>query len=178
MKSASLQYANALADVALSERTAEPVLKQLNDFAAVYAESAELRNVFSTPAVSSQQKKAIAQQIAERLGAGRIVRNFLFVVIDHNRTQELPELAEAFQQVIRERQGMAEAEVVSATELSEAQKKNMAHILEKKTGKKIAAKFSLNPALLGGAVVRIGDTIYDGSLRHRLDEMRAQLTAE
>jgi F-type H+-transporting ATPase subunit delta len=134
--------------------------------------------VLSTPAVSLKQKQAVAEQIAARLGASKIVRNFLFVVIDHNRTQALPELAEAFEQVIRKRQGMAEAEVVSATELSEAQKKSIAQTLEKKTGKKIEAKFSLDPALLGGAVVRIGDTIYDGSLRHRLDAMRAKLAAE
>ena len=178
MKSASLQYANALADIALAQGAAEPVQKQLNDFAAAYAESAELRNVLATPAVTVKEKHSVAEKIAAQLGASKILRNFLFVVIDHHRSHAIPELAEAFQTVIRDRQGMAEAEVHTAVELSDAQKKNMAQTLEKKTGKKIEAKFSLDPTLLGGAVVRIGDTIYDGSLRHRLNEMRAKLTAE
>jgi len=93
-------------------------------------------------------------------------------------TLMIPELAEAFENVIRERQGIAEAQVVSAVELSAAQKKTLGQSLEKKTGKKIEAKYAVDKGLLGGIVVRIGDTVYDGSLRHRLNEMRATLAAE
>jgi F-type H+-transporting ATPase subunit delta len=83
-----------------------------------------------------------------------------------------------FQQVIRQRAGVAEAEISSAVELSAAQKKEMVKTLASLTGKKIETKYSLDPGLLGGAVVRIGDTIYDGSLRSRLNELRARLAAE
>ncbi|HET9803497.1 MAG TPA: ATP synthase F1 subunit delta [Candidatus Acidoferrum sp.] len=178
MKSASLQYANALADVALQQDAAEPVTKQLNDFANAYAESAELRNFLASPAVTTKEKHAVTEKLSARLGASKILRNFLFLVIDHRRTLMIPELAEAFQAVIRERQGVAEAEVTSATEMSAAQKKSLGQSLEKKTGKKIEAKYSVDAKLLGGVVVRIGDTVYDGSLRHRLNEMRALLAAE
>jgi F-type H+-transporting ATPase subunit delta len=178
LKSASHQYANALADVAFEQGAAGPVLTQLKDFAAAYAESAELRNLLANPAVTSKEKHAVAERLGARLGASKILRNFLFLVIDHRRTLMIPELAEAYQAVIRGRQGVAEAEVVSAVELSEAQKKSLAKSLEKKTGKKIEAKYTVDKALLGGAVVRIGDTVYDGSLRHRLNEMRARLAAE
>ena len=178
MKSASLQYANALADVALQQGAAEPVLKQLNDFAAAYAESAELRSFLATPAIASKEKHAVMEKLAARLGASKIVRNFLFLIVDHRRTLMIPELATAFQAVIRERQGMAEAMVTSAAELSEAQQKDLAQALEKKTGKKIEAKYAIDARLLGGVVVRIGDTVFDGSLRYRLNEMRARLSAE
>jgi F-type H+-transporting ATPase subunit delta len=178
LKSASLQYANALADVALQQGAAEPVTKQLNDFASAYAESAELRNFLASPAVATKEKHAVTEKLSARLGASKIVRNFLFLVIDHRRTLMIPEMAEAFQAVIRERQGVAEAEVTSATELSAAQKKTLGQSLEKKTGKKIEAKYSVDAKLLGGVVVRIGDTVYDGSLRHRLNEMRVKLAAE
>jgi F-type H+-transporting ATPase subunit delta len=90
----------------------------------------------------------------------------------------IPEVIAAFHEVVRQRQGIAEAVVSSAVELSAAQKKEMAATLARLTGKKIEAKYALDPALLGGAVVRIGDTIYDGSLRSRLNEMRARLAAE
>ena len=167
MKSASLQYANALADVALQQGAAEPVVKQLNEFAGAYAESAELRSFLASPAVTAKEKHGIVEKLSARLGASKILRNFLFLVVDHRRTLIIPELAEAFESVIRKRQGMAEAQVVSAVELSVAQKKSLTQSLEKKTGKKIEAKYSVDKTLLGGAVVRIGDTVYDGSLRHR-----------
>ena len=178
MKSASLQYANAMADIALAQGAAEPAAKQLQDFGAAYAQSAELRTFLASPAVGIEDKHAVIEKIANRLGASKIIRNFLFVIADHRRTHLLPEVIAAFEQVIRERQGVDEAEVTSAVELSAAQKKEMAATLARLTGKKVETKYALEPALLGGAVVRIGDTIYDGSLRSRLNEMRARLAAE
>jgi len=178
LKSASLQYANALADIALEQGAAEPAAKQLDGFGAAYEESAELRTFLASPAVSVEAKHEVLEKIAKRLGASKIIRNFLFVIADHRRTQLIPEIIAAFQQVLRLRQGVAEAEISSAVELSAAQKKELAVTLARLTGKKIEPKYSLNPELLGGAVVRIGDTIYDGSLRSRLNEMRARLAAE
>ncbi len=178
MRSATLQYATALADIALEQGAAEPVKKQLEDFGAAYEESAELRSVLSSPAVERTTKHGVIEKLAARLGASRIIRNFLFIVVDNQRTHLLPEILQTFETVIRQRQGMAEAEVTSATELTAAQKPQLQQTLERLTGRKIEAKYSLDPALLGGAVVRIGDTIYDGSLRNRLNQMRARLTAE
>ncbi len=178
MRSASLQYATALADIALEQGAAEPVRKQLEDFGAAYAESAELRSVLSSPAVELAAKHGVIEKLATRMGASRIVRNFLFVVVDNQRTHMLPEILHTFEGVIRQRQGVAEAEVSSAAELTAPQKTQLQQTLERLTGRKIQAKYSLDPALLGGAVVRIGDTIYDGSVRNRLNQMRAQLAAE
>ena len=178
MKSASLQYATALADIALEQGAVEPVKKQLGDFGAAFAESAELRNILSSPAVERATKQGVIEKLSARLGASRIVRNFLFVVIDNQRTHLLPEILQTFESVVQQRLGVAEAEVRSAAELSSAQKSTLQQSLEKVTGKKIQAKYSLDPTLLGGAVVRIGDTVYDGSVRNRLNQMRARLSAE
>jgi F-type H+-transporting ATPase subunit delta len=178
LKSASLQYANALADVALAQGAADAALKQLNDVAAAFAASGELRNVLASPAVPREAKHGVIEKIAARAGAGKIIRNFLFVIADHQRTHILPEIVAAFEGVIRQRQGVAEAEISSAVELSAAQKRKFAQTLERITGKKIEAKYSLDPTLLGGAVVRVGDTIYDGSVRSSLNGMRARLAAE
>jgi len=178
LKSASLQYANAMADIALAQGAAEPAAKQLQQFGAAYAESVELRTFLASPAVGIEAKRGVLEKIVARLGASKIVRNFLFVLADHRRTHLIPEVIAAVLEVIRQRQGVAEAEISSAIELSAAQKKEMAATLARLTGKKIEAKYALDPELLGGAVVRIGDTIYDGSLRSRLNEMRARLAAE
>jgi F-type H+-transporting ATPase subunit delta len=178
LKSASLQYANALADVALAQGAAEPAAKQLGEFGAAYATSSELRTFLASPAVTPEQKHAVIEKIIARLGASKIIRNFLFIIADSRRTQLLPEIIATFQEVLRQRQGIAEAEISSAVELSAAQKEEFSSTLAKLTGKKIEPKYSLDATLLGGAVVRIGDTIYDGSLRNRLNEMRARLAAE
>jgi F-type H+-transporting ATPase subunit delta len=178
LKSASLQYANALADIALAQGAADAMLKQLNDFGAAYEESAELRNFLSSPAVSRNTKHQVVEKLVARIGGSRILRNFLFVLVDKQRAHLLPQIILAFQGVVRKRLGIEEAEIVSAVELSKTQKAELAFTLERLTGKRVEAKFSLNPALLGGAVVRVGDTVYDGSLRHDLDELRTILTAE
>jgi F-type H+-transporting ATPase subunit delta len=178
LKSASLQYANALADIALAQRAAERVTKQLADFGAAYAGSAELRTFLASPAVDRAAKHGVIEKLLARIGGSGMVRNFLFVVIDHRRAHILPEMIAAFQEVVRQREGIAEAEVSSAVELTAAQKAEFAFALEKLTGKRVEPKYTLEPKLLGGAVVRIGDTIYDGSLRSRLDDMRARLAAE
>jgi F-type H+-transporting ATPase subunit delta len=178
LKSAGLQYANALADVALAEGQIARVLQQFADFLAAYRVSAELRNLLASPAVGKAEKRRVAETLSARLGAGKIVRNFLFVVIDHQRTPLLPEIFECFEKVVREREGVAEAEVFSPSPLDEGQKRDMTRALEQLTGKKVEAKFSIDPKLLGGAAVRVGDTIYDGSLRNRLRELRERLAAE
>lgn len=178
MNSASLQYANALADIALAQGAAEPLLKQLGAFGAAYTGSPELRNSLASPAVTLEAKHAVLEKIAARMGASKILRNFLFIVADRQRTHLIPEIVSAFQEVLRQRQGIAEAEITSAVELSTSQKQEFAKTLARMTGKKVEPKYSLDSTLLGGAVVRIGDTIYDGSLRSRLTELRARLAAE
>ncbi len=175
MKPASLQYANALADIALAQGAAAPALKQLADFGALYAESEALRNVLASPGVPREAKHGVIEKLAARMGASKIIRNFLFVVIDHRRSALLPKIIETFEDVVRKRQGIAEAEIASAVELTAAQKKEMAQKITDMTGKRVETKYAVEPGLLGGAVVRIGDTIYDGSLRSRLNELRARL---
>jgi F-type H+-transporting ATPase subunit delta len=178
LKSASLQYANALADIAMAQGAAEKAAEQLVGFGALYAESAELRNFLASPAVAGEAKHRVIGKLLARVGGSKIVQNFLFVVADHNRTHVLPEMIAAFQQVIRQREGIMEAQISSAVELSKTQKAEMEFTLERLTGKRVEAKFSLEPNLLGGAVVRVGDTVYDGSLRSRLNELRARLASE
>src|SRR5262249_893328 len=111
LKAASLTYARALADIALAQGAGDPALHQLIDFREAYAESAELRNFLASPAVDREAKHAVIDKLVARLGVSKIVRNFLFVVSDHGRMNILPEIVESFQEVVRERQGISEAEI-------------------------------------------------------------------
>jgi len=173
-----MQYANAFADIAIAQGAPQTAVKQLADFGEAFMESSELRNFLGSPAADTQAKHRVIEKIVARLGAGRIVRNFLFVILDHHRAHMLPEIIASVQDVVRQRQGIAEAEVSSAVELSSAQKTELAKTLSRLTGKRIEPRYSLDPTLLGGAIARVGDTIYDGSLRSRLAEMRTRLGQE
>jgi F-type H+-transporting ATPase subunit delta len=173
-----MQYAKAFADIAIAQGAPQTAVKQLADFGEAFAESGELRNFLGSPAVDLQAKHRVIEKIVARQGGGRIVRNFVFVILDHHRAHLLPEIIAGVQEVVRQRQGIAEAEVSSAVELSSVQKMELAKTLSRLTGKRIEPKYSLDPALLGGAIARVGDTIYDGSLRSRLAEMRTRLAEE
>jgi F-type H+-transporting ATPase subunit delta len=173
-----MQYAKAFADIAIAQGAPQTAVKQLADFGEAFVESPELRNFLGSPAADTQAKHRVIDKIIAQQGAGRIVRNFLFVILDHHRAHMLPEIIASVQEVVRQRQGIAEAEVSSAVELSSAQKTELAKTLSRLSGKRIESKYSLDPALLGGALARVGDTIYDGSLRSRLAEMRMRLAEE
>ena len=149
MKSASLQYANALADVALAQGAADSALKQLADFGAAFTISAELRNFLTSPGVPRSAKHGVIEKIAARVGAGKIIRNFLFVIADHQRTHILPEIIATFADVLRQRQGFAEAEISSAVELSAAQKKRFMQTLERLTRQEDSGKIFAGPNAFG-----------------------------
>jgi F-type H+-transporting ATPase subunit delta len=106
------------------------------------------------------------------------VGNFIRLIVRHRRTEMLSEIQVAFRQELNARLGIAEAEVTSAQSLNDQQKNELTRALEKRTGKKIEARFREDKNLLGGAVVRVGSTVYDGSVREQLARLRQQLEAE
>lgn len=178
MKALAQRYASALADVALARGAAEEVKRDLAGFTTVFEESADLRNFLASPAVGGASKRAVIEKLAARIGTSQMVRNFLFVMADHRRAQELPQILQAFETELRTRQGMAEAQVTSPAELSATEKQELLRALERLTGKKIEARYNIDPELMGGASVQIGTTIYDGSVREQLNRMREKLASE
>jgi F-type H+-transporting ATPase subunit delta len=120
----------------------------------------------------------VIAELCAKMGLNEAVRNFIYVVVDHGRLHLLQEIIPAFRTELNDRLGIADAEVTSAHPLSDADKKQLVAVLEKRTGKKIDARFSQDAALVGGAVVRVGSTIYDGSVREQLNRLREQLGSE
>jgi len=116
--------------------------------------------------------------LAAKMGLSETVRNFIFVLVDHRRTEELVEIRRAFEAELNEREGIVEAQVTSARELTAAEKKEMIGALERMTQRRVEAKFESDTALVGGAVVQIGSTIYDGSVREQLARLRTTLESE
>jgi F-type H+-transporting ATPase subunit delta len=175
------RYARALVDIVLqpgSSLKPEDAIAQLQAAAKMVADSAELRNALLTPAISHSRKRAVMGKLLEELGASQIVRNFVFVVIDHRRIGMLDEMREAFELALEERLGFARAEVVSVAALDAERSAQLESELSRLTGKRMRLRFAVDPELLGGATARIGSTLYDGSLRGQLQQMRRELTEQ
>jgi F-type H+-transporting ATPase subunit delta len=175
------RYAEALADVvtgASSGLSPEQAAAQLRAFEAALDASFELREALATPAVPNGRKKAVVGRIAVILGLAPVIRNFLFVLVDHRRMGSLAEIIDTFELVVDERLGFARAEVTSARELSEAQRAALGAELERLTGKRIRMRVATDQSLIGGVTARIGSTVYDGSVRGQLESLERRLGAE
>ncbi len=178
MKALAQRYASALVDVAIENGTAQQVKNELAAFVGLLGESTDLVNFLASPAVTRPSKHAVIEKLAARLGASQTLRNFLFVVVDHRRSLLLAQLQEAFEALLYARLGVAEAQVTSVEELTAAQKAELTQVLERLTGKRVEARYALDPGLIAGAVVRVGSTVYDGSVREQLNWLRARLASE
>lgn len=172
------RYASALADVAFERKSADGITRDLAAFADAFFASEDLRNFLETPSVSPAQKQNVVAKLTERMGLDPAVRNFVYLIVDHRRTGALREIEQAFGAEVNARMGIAEAQVTSARPLSGEEKKDLTTALERKTGRKIEAHFREDKSLLGGVVVRVGSTVYDGSVREQLARLREQLEGE
>ena len=178
MAAVASRYARALADIALDPRSELPGLQaveQVRSFEALLETSPDLRNVLLSPAVSPARKRAVVRELGNRLGISTLVRNFLFVVIDHRRAPILTEIREALERYLDESLGIVRADVASALELSEQQREAVTVKLSEMTGKRVRSKFSVDADLLGGIVARIGSTTYDSSVKGELQALRRKL---
>lgn len=172
------RYGRALADVVVSSNAdSAKVVSGLREVEQLIHGSIELRNALQSPAVSPARKRAVMQRMMEPMGLPDKVRNFVNVVIDHRRAQELPHIVEAFEQALDERLGFVSASVSSAKDLSDSQRQAIEAQVSRLAGKKAKLKFSTDPALIGGVVARVGSTVYDGSVRGQLDRLKAKLSA-
>src|SRR5205807_3237 len=117
---------------------------------------------------------AVLDAITMRLGTTRQVRNFVAVLTDHRRLPLFGEILKQLEQELDERQGFAEAQISSARQLSDPEKQALEAEITKMTGKKVRAHYAQDASLLGGAVVQVGSTIYDGSVKSQLERIREQ----
>lgn len=172
------RYAAAMADVAFEKNTASRAKADFAGFVEAFYGVADLRNFLESPAVDIAVKQKVIQSLAARMRLDENVANFIHLIVRHGRTELLREIERALGEELNARMGIAEAEVTSARALSDSERRNLTTALERRTGKKIEARFSEDKSLLGGAVVRVGSTIYDGSIRERLSRLREQLEGE
>jgi F-type H+-transporting ATPase subunit delta len=173
------RYARAFADVVTSARLDTASLeRQFSDFLATWDGSKELRELFMNPAVPSVQKVSILDKLNARMGLQKELRNLVAVLINNDRIGDVHEVAAAWRTEMQERMGIRQAEIVTARELSEKEREELVAGVGKLAGSRIEPTFKLDPAIIGGTVVRIGSTVWDGSVRGRLERLKEALIAD
>ena len=179
MAAFAARYATAFLDVVTDARLETGAIdRQLADFLATWDGSAELRAFFTNPAVPAKQKVAFLDKLNSRLGLSKQLRNLLAVLIDRGRIGNVKEVAESYRRQLQERMGIQPAEIVTARELSREERETLVAGVARLVDGQIDPIFKLDKSILGGTVVRIGSTVYDGSVRGRLERLKDQLTAE
>jgi F-type H+-transporting ATPase subunit delta len=178
MASVTSTYARAFADVVLGEHLdAGRSVAELRAIAGLLAESSELRRVWENPAIPADQKRRVLDVIAERDGVSKQVRNLVAVLIDHRRIHFLEPIVGQLEKELDTRLGFAEAKITSARALGDAEKREFEAQVGKLTGKKVRAQYGQDASLLGGAVVRVGSTIYDGSVKGQLERIKEVISS-
>jgi len=169
-------YARAFVDVVIkSKADGTRMLAELQSMEALFAESDQLRKVMDNPSIPGEQKRAVLDAVIQKIGGSRPVRNFIAVLTDHHRLPLFNEIVKQVEREWNDRMGFAEAEVTSARPLGDEEKRLLEAEIAKLTGKRVRARYRQDGALLGGAVVQVGSTIYDGSVNGQLERIREQL---
>ena len=169
------RYAAALADVVKDSSETETIKSELKSWEDLINSNTDLQTAFSNPAISQADKEKVLNSLIEKTNPTKTTANFLRVLIRNGRLTEIGEINAKFASVLEERSGIVSANITSARELSEAQKAEMRASLERLTSKRINLEFKTDESLIGGIVTRLGSTVYDGSVKTQLQELKQQM---
>ena len=169
------RYASALADVVIERGAAREVQEELNAWEQLFQSNANLQEVFRNPTIALDQKRAVLNKLIEKVKPRQTTVNFLKVLLQNQRLTELGEINRKFADVLDERAGMIAATVTTARSVPESAQKKLYETLTSLTGKKVRVDFATDAELIGGIVTRIGSTVYDGSVRNQLQQIKEKM---
>jgi F-type H+-transporting ATPase subunit delta len=169
------RYANALADVVTKTGETASVQTELKTWEQLISANNDLQTAFGNPAISQVNKERVLENLIERTRPAKTTANFLRVLLRNNRLTEIGEINEKLTSVLEERSGTVSAQITSARALSEVEKSEMQTNLSKLTGRTVRLNFQIDETLIGGVVTRIGSTVYDGSVKTQLEELKQQM---
>ena len=169
------RYGTALADVVSGSGETDAVKSELLVWEGMLSGNADLQAAFENPSIDHSAKERLLEKLLEKSKPSKTSSNFLRVLLKNGRLSELSEINKKFAEVLEERSGTVSADITSARELPDTQRTELKKKLESLTGKKVFLNFAVDQEILGGVVTRIGSTVYDGSVRTKLENLREQL---
>ncbi len=179
MDAFALQYAHALADVVMADKLdTKEIDRQLEDFQSTWADSRQLREVFQNPSIQLETKLKVLDAMVPRIGMLKQVRNFVALLLQNDRIHAVETITADYRNEINRRLHISEAQIVSVRELNSEERSKIEAKASALAGLEIRPTYKQDASLLGGVVLRIGDTVYDGSVRGRLEELREKMMAD
>ena len=169
------RYSAALADVVLATGETETVRAELAGWTEIFYDSPDLQTVFSNPAITHINKEKVLEDLIAKVRPSKATANFLRILLQNGRLTEIGDINDRFDAVLQERSGVVSAEITSARELPENERTSFQTNLERLTGKKVNINYAINKGIIGGVVTRIGSTVYDGSVKTKLENLKEQL---
>jgi F-type H+-transporting ATPase subunit delta len=169
------RYAGALADVVLKSGETDRVKSELQLWQQIFAGNESLGTVFNNPAITHADKKKVLEDLIRKTKPSQTTANFLRVLSENGRLSELAQINDRFAAVLEERSGVISAAITSARELPEDERSAFRTNLEKLTGKHVEIDYAVDKEIIGGVITRIGSTVYDGSVRTRLENLKEQM---
>ena len=173
--SVARRYARALFDIGLDQTRYELFGDELSALAGTYEASPELRQTLENPVFKLDQRRGILEKVLPRVAPSKEVRSFALLLLERGRISALPAIARSYKELVDEKLGRLQATVTSAQPLDPATAASVQRALERRTGKKVVLTTSVDPDLIGGIVARVGDLVFDGSLKTRLEGLRTRI---
>ncbi len=170
------RYTKAILELGQAQKITEKLATDLRALAKAMRESPELVASLTNPAIRRADRRKVIDELLTRIAAHQLSKNTVYLLLDGERLSSLPDISRALDQMIEAQSGRVSAEVVSAKPLDVAQLSQIQTALEKLSGKKVTVQKREDPELLGGVVARMGDVVYDGSLRTQLKILRDELS--
>ena len=172
---AAQRYAKALFQLAKEQGNVPAVRAELRGLASLLESNEELREVLLQPLHPAAERRAVLAAIAEQLGASRLLKSFYSFVVDQRRLVAFAAIEDAYGALADADAGLRKAQVRTAAPLSDEQRDRLQSALGVRAGGNVELEVEIDPSLLGGLVAQIGDTVYDGSLKSQLQQLRASL---
>jgi F-type H+-transporting ATPase subunit delta len=173
---AARRYARALFGLAQEASRPDKTLAELDALVELLASNDSLRDALLRPLHPARQRQQVLDAVAARLKTSATVRQFCAVLIEHRRLGDFFAIRDEFERLVNEAGGRVQAQVRTASPLQKAQRSRLQRALSARTGKEVQIEVEVDPSLIGGVVARVGDLVFDGSLRTQLDQLRINLT--
>jgi len=174
-RASATRYARALLDVVALESDPEQVEQELSALVETYTGNLEFRKALTSPAVSVAAKRGIVEALLSRAKSSPVLSKLILMLADRNRLVLLPDLAAEYRKRLMDFRQITRAEITTALPLLPEQVTQFEQRLAAATGRSVTMTTSVDPALIGGVVARVGSTVYDGSIVTQLANMRERL---
>jgi F-type H+-transporting ATPase subunit delta len=178
LQAVARRYAVALADVVTSRGESQEIREELSAWESLMQANPQLSEIFRHPTIPHEQKRGVLNELIKRSRARPTTANFLQVLLQNHRLADLSEINRQFVQELDRRAGVVNAQVTTARPVSSEMQEALSARLAEVTGSKVRLEFGVDNDLIGGVVTRIGSTLYDGSVRGQLQQIRRKMIGE